>query len=59
MTEEASISYRKTLSIEDWRAGLLDHVVDAVRDIVEQFKAPFVNYGDVREQARKHLRLSS
>lgn len=59
MTEEPSVSYRRTLSIEEWRAGLLDHVVEAVRDVFEQFKAPFVNYGEVREQARKHLRLPS
>jgi hypothetical protein len=58
-TQEPSVSYRRTLSIEEWRAGLLDHVMEAIRDIFEQFNASFVNYADIREQARKHLRLPS
>ena len=58
-TQEPSVSYRRTMSMEEWRAGILDHSVEAIRDIFEQFGAQFVNYGDIREQVRKHLRLAA
>jgi hypothetical protein len=58
-TSEPIVQYRQTRSIEEWRTGKLDHIVEATRDIFEQFGAPFVNYADIKEQARKHLRLPS
>jgi hypothetical protein len=56
-TKEPSVRYRRTMSIEEWRAGLIDHVAEATRDIFEQFNAQFINDESIRVEAKKHLRL--
>ena len=57
-TDQESVGFRRTMSLERWRAGQVDHTVEAIRDIFEQFDARYVNYGDVRAEVEKLLRLS-
>jgi hypothetical protein len=57
-TDQETVGVRRTMSIESWRAGQVDHTVEAIRDIFEQFNARFVNYGDIRMQVQKLLRMS-
>jgi hypothetical protein len=54
---EAAVKYRKSRSIEDWRAGLVDHATEAARDFLEQFNFRFIDEGHIRRQIREHLHL--
>lgn len=53
-----TVSYKRTLSMEEWRAGQVDHTVAAIRDIYEQWGATFIRDGDIAHEVRTYLGLA-
>jgi hypothetical protein len=54
-TRESSVSYTKTLSIEEWSAGMLGHIVAAAHDILEQLNALVISDEEIGRRATEHL----
>lgn len=58
-TTEDVVSFQRTRSLEDWRAGLVDHASEAIADLYEQVGVQSINMGRIAKEVRDHLGISS
>jgi hypothetical protein len=57
--KENVVSFQRTRSLEDWSAGLVDHAVEAIVDILEQVGSRTHNKERIRNDVREHLGIST
>ena len=54
-TQESTISYTKTLMLEEWSSGMFDQIVAATRDILDQLNAVVISDEEIRKRATEYL----